>query len=71
MDRVNKEQLGAGGSPFGHPFLLYGCIEEQSMNLSEDVNNSPTDPISRTDAVIVALSHPDCRTIENDSFQIS
>lgn len=73
--RGSREQRAIGGLVAVLSVILLcctGCIEEQSMNLSEDVNNSPTDPISRTDAVIVALSHPGvAETIENDSFQIS
>ena len=49
-----------------------GCVEERSMNTSECIDLSLTEPISRPDAVIIALSHPGvAETIENDSFQIS
>ncbi len=42
------------------------------MNTSECIDLSLTEPISRPDAVIIALSHPGvAETIENDSFQIS
>lgn len=53
-------------------FCCTGCVEERPMTLSECINNSLTEPISRPDAVIVALSHPGvAEAIENDSFQIS
>lgn len=49
-----------------------GCVQEQPANPSECTNNSLTEPISRVDAVIIALSHPGVpEAIENVSFQIS
>lgn len=42
------------------------------MNPSEYGDNSSTEPISRSDAVIIALSHPGVpEAIDNVSFQIS
>lgn len=49
-----------------------GCVQNQPANQSECTNNSLTEPISRTDAVIIALSHPGVpEAIENVPFQIS
>jgi len=49
-----------------------GCVEEQPKNLSECINSSLTAPISRTDAVLVALSSPEViERVENYSFRIS
>lgn len=53
-------------------FCCSGCVEEQPTNLSDCINNSLSTPISRTDAVIVALAHPGiAEEIENTSFNIS
>jgi len=53
-------------------FCCTGCVEEQPTNLSECINNSLTEPISRTDAVIVALADPEVvAMVENYSFHIS
>lgn len=52
--------------------LCAGCVGERSENLSECINNSFTTPISRADAVIVALSHPGvAEAIEQYPFYIS
>jgi len=49
-----------------------GCVEEQPKNLSECINASLTAPISRTDAVLVALSDPEVvERVEDYSFRIS
>lgn len=49
-----------------------GCVQEQPVNQSECTNNSLTEPISRADAVIIALSYPEViKAIENASFKIS
>ena len=49
-----------------------GCVEEQPKNLSECIGSSLTAPISRTDAVLVALSSPEVvERVEDYSFQIS
>ncbi|MDD3621817.1 MAG: hypothetical protein PHQ81_05385 [Methanofollis sp.] len=49
-----------------------GCVQEQPMNPSEYGDNSSTESISRSDAVIIALSHPGVpEAIDNVSFQIS
>lgn len=71
----SREQRVMGGLLIILSIILFcctGCIEEQPTNLSKSINISLIEPISRTDAVIVALSHPGvAETIENDSFQIS
>ena len=51
-----------------------GCVEEQPANLSECISSSLTTPISRTDAVLVALSDPEIVEKVKDesySFRIS
>ncbi len=51
-----------------------GCVAEQPKNLSECIASSLTAPISRTDAVLVALSDPEIVEKvrgENYSFRIS
>lgn len=68
-----------GGMIGGSTVILFllllcstGCVEEQPKNLSECIGSSLTAPISRTDAVLVALSDPEVvERVENYSFRIS
>jgi len=66
-----------GGSAVILSLLLLcsaGCVEEQPKNLSECIGSSLTAPISRTDAVLVALSDPEIVEKVKDesySFRIS
>jgi hypothetical protein len=49
-----------------------GCVEEQPANLSECISQSLTKPISRSEAIIVALADPEVPPmLENYSFDIS
>jgi len=75
MDAVTRGMIGGSAVIL---FLLVlcsaGCVEEQPTNLSECVRSSLTAPISRTDAVLVALSDPEIVERvkgENYTFQIS
>jgi hypothetical protein len=68
-----------GGMIGGSAVILFllllcsaGCVEEQPKNLSECIGSSLTAPISRTDAVLVALSDREVtERVENYSFRIS
>lgn len=66
---------GTGRSTAILSILLICCagrVQDQPANQSECLNNSLTEPISRIDAVIIALSHPGVpEAIEHVSFQIS